>query len=430
VFYVPPPSNHTTHQSEARRMKLWVLVSLVTGLLTILCAFSVIAIMVTGWHENVTDTWNIAAGHIQINIVDTLKENLDFLMFAATSPPFIEPQLAQENMPFSDYNASQLTRMFTGYDGESGYHFNSFGMMIAGFGRVPGNETLPNAKLSWQVAKGFGCPEYIYAFSDASINPLFLGHCAYENGTVDMANIAYSGADWGLKNQEQWILDGTLDNAFLPVTELLGHLMLTFEVGYPVVANTDDDGNATGRYAVTFAEIDMNTFAQFVERNVTVLGGKGYAYVVETVNGKMVASTVPGSVFNAEGNRQAASTSTTPAIRETYGKDTTAGTPWIVTTTRYQKTGLDWTIYVVVHERDIYGDMYYRTGIAIGISAVVIVVCIVLVVLLTKCLLGKHVDALVSRIRDNTVDTAIPLVSDLTPIKDAVDDFQSPTVEL
>ena len=366
------------NNKKKNNMKLWLILSICAGTLIAICSCIIIAIMVTGWQQNVKDTWNIASTQTTNNILQVLNQNLNFLKFASTSPPFIEPLLANQNMPFSNYDASRLTRMFNAYDGESGFNFGSFGMLLRA-------NNYSNAKLSWQIAKGFGCPDYIYAFSDASINPSFYGYCAYQNGTIDTSKLAYNGFDWGLKPEEVQILDGTIPYTFLPIFNLLGQFTLTFETSSSL---------SFPKYAVTFAEISLNSFTDFVANNVS-LSLNSYVYVVETVSGDMIASNIQNTVIDSDGKRLNARKSLSGIIQETF--EQISNNKWIISTNNYKDIGIDWTIYVVALESSIYGNMTYRIMVTSLISMAIIIISIAIIVIIMRVFVQKSINKLVAR---------------------------------
>lgn len=442
-------------------MKLWVLLSLCAGISIAISSSIILAIMVTGWMDSSVNIWQVASIQTQNDIVQVLRETLNFLKFASTSPPYIDQQLFNDSMPASNYDPSQLARMFTAYDTQSSFTFSSFGMLISSVGRVV-NNTNPNGKLSWQIAKGFGCADYIYAFSDASLNPVFIGYCAFQNGTVDYQTLTYSGFDWGLKPEEAQILAGTLSYTFLPIFNLLGEFTLTHEIGYPQVTPVIN-GIPMPRYAVTFAEMNLQTFSSYVTNDVTVLNGKGYAYVVETNTGAMIASSIANSVIDVNGTRLFAQNSAVIAISQTFNATiltpittttttfifTIAATtppvdgsqsinavnslvgPWRVTTSRYVDQGLDWTVYVVVLDSDLYGNMNYRIMVAALISMAVIIISIVAVILIISCILNRSVKSIVNRLTGNTEESNLYIrVGELDPIEEAIGSRPSKSVDL
>jgi hypothetical protein len=388
-------------------MKIWHALSIWSTLLLLACAGSVIGIMYSGWRQSASTSWRVTANQTHQDVRRVMLENLDFLRFAANSVSIFTPAL-----PATNFDPSELIRMFRAYDDASVYTFGSIGLLRAG------NSTAATSKLSWQLALGFGCPEYIYAYSDAAINPVFLGNCAYKNGTVNWNQTAYSGFDWGLKPQEQTLLGGGVGGAhvFLPITNLLSQFTLTYEV-VSLYAQTP---------VVSFAEMDLRIFSEYVANNVTVQNGKGYVYIFETTtaNGPLVASTI-GNVVN--GSRILAADSSMPApIRDTYAYAAANPTAsdasvnsWRVSTSRYQDTGLDWTIVVVVADWDVYSNLYYLTGLSVGISILIIVICVVISVVGIRRIVQQTLKYLMDRARDPTLTEKSHLISEVDAL-DAV----------
>ncbi len=361
-------------------MKLWVGFSLWSTLCLCVCAGTIIGIMVSGWKAGVRSTWTHASVQAQNNMEQALNASLNFVRFASSSVPFIVPILPPAGR--ANFEPAPLMRMFDAYDGESGFQFGSFGMLMR-FG--PPNST---GKLSWQIAKGFGCTPYMYAFSDASIHPQFHGYCIDANGTVDWSVRKYSGFDWGLKPQEIALLDGGIRSTFLPVFELLGQFTLTHEIALPAPVNM-----------VAFAELDLRTFSDYIARNVSIFNGKGYAYVTESATGAMIASTVAGSVLYGNGTRVLAGASNVDAIRETFGSTGNDVGRWLVTRTQRVEPGLNWTIYVVVLDSDVYGNLYYSVMVAGLVSMAIVLVAIGLTFVGTFAWMTKPLRVVLSKLK-------------------------------
>jgi hypothetical protein len=318
-------------------MKLSVGLSIFAFLCLATCGGIILAITVTGWQNGVVYIWDTSSDQIIQNIQQVIEQNLNFVKFASKSIYFIVPP----PMPTANFTPTLLIRMFDAYDGESGFNFGSFGFLTS--------SGVGNQKFSWQIAKGFGCPEYIYAYSDASINPRFLGNCAYPNGTVDWATLAYNGVDWGLKPEEQALV-AQRGSTFLPIFNLLGQFTLTFETS-----------ELTWPY-VSFAELSLTTFTNYVATNTSqILGGKTRISVYETQTNLLVASNF-GPVVDGNGTR----IPVTKLDSSTY----------IVKYATRKETGLDWTVSVGVQKSVIYGNMYYNVMVAGVCSMVVIIVCI------------------------------------------------------
>ena len=343
------------------KIKIWFAVALCSTLFVLLGAGSAIGIMYSWWRQTAVNDWTLRANQTQRDVQQVMKNNLDFLRFAAAS------------VPIFGRDPLHLTHMFRAYDDASPYTFGSIGAIQ----RAP-NTT--NGKYSWQLALGFGCTDYIYAYADATTPyPVFLGHCVDKaTGTVAWTDSAYVGNDWGLNVQEAQLVDGLLAYTFLPVFNLLNQFTLTYELGM----------NGTAY----FAELNLQTFSSYVANNVT-----GNVYIYETANGALIAATVAPVVVN--GTRVNAATSTAAFISETYNK-TQQGKSWLINTARYQDVGLDWTIVIVASDWSVYADLYTLTGIAVGIAVGVAIVCALSAALVTGCLAKRETDYLYGRATD------------------------------
>lgn len=326
-------------------LALWV------GIPLIIVSGAILGICISGWVKGVNYTWDIAVNETMNTVSEELMNHLNFVRFAAFSVPFIEPMITTRSMPFSNYSPGTLIRMFDAFDGESGYTFGSFGIIMAYDTFVPPASpgVFTVRKVSWQVAKGFGCPDFIYAYSDASINPTFLGYCAQNlNASVP----AYQGTDWGLSTEDLSLLSSG-GETFLDVFQLLGQFTLTFKTAYQMIGKP---------YAITFAELNLKTFSDFVSKNVSVFGGVGNIYVYETRTRAMIASNRPDSVLSN-------GTVRLPAPNLTSG---------FVSYRRFNPyTGLDWTIALQATSYDVYQNLLLTTGIAGGVSAIIVVAAIV-----------------------------------------------------
>lgn len=339
------------------------------------------------------DAWVASSQQAQRDITAVINDNLHFLKFAAASVPIFIPQL-----PLSAFDPTELSRMFRAYDDASIYTFTSLGII-----RKAPNTT--NGKLSWQLAQGFGCTPYIYAYSDAQINPAFDGFCADVNGQYNDSNPVYMGLDWGLKPEEELLLSGHMPYTFLPIFNLLSQFTLTYEmVGWATGLLMT---NTTPVLGVSFAEMDLRVFSAYVANNIT-----GNAYVMETQTTGMIASTLNNSVVNATLARQFANTSTFPLISQTFafalanpgGVVDGYTNGWRVTASRYQDTGLDWTVVVVIPNSQIYDGLEYSIIVASVISFGIILIAIGVIVLLNVCCIRKSFMYLARRLNGDNAE--------------------------
>lgn len=353
----------------------------------------VIGIMITGWQNSVTNTWNIASIQTQNNIMQAMNASIDHVKFASRSIPFIEPLISEQNIPDADYDPNRIVRSLDAFNTASGYQLGSFGMLM-------GKDGAPDAKLSWQIAIGFGCDSdphegEIYAFSDLSIHPRFIGYCVFKNETIDTSFLAYDAFDWGLKPEEKAILNGDIEETFILVS-LLGQFTLTYEIGYPNYV-------AGPKYAVTFAELNLQTFSDYLAQDITIMDGKGYAYVFETTTGAMIASTIPDTVVMPNGTRFLTHSSPNEVIANTHEFDSISS-DWLVTHANRVEPGIDWTVVVAVRSSDVYGDMYYSILVASMVSLTILIVLIIATFVGAHLWITRPVQNLMRKVRGEKVE--------------------------
>lgn len=339
------------------KLKIWHTVALCSFLFILLGSGCSIGIMYSWWRQTAVNAWNKEANSTQQAVMRVLQENLDFVRFAASSVAIFNPTGA---VP------AELVRMFRAYDDASPYTIGSIGMLQ----RAPNTTT---GKYSWQLALGFGCPRYIYAYADATTPyPTFLGHCTLGEA-VNWTDSAYVGSDWGLKPEEIKLTSGTLPYTFLPIFNLLDQFTLTYETAL----------NGT----VSFAELNLATFSSYVANNVTA---NVYVYETTGSGGPLIAASKVEVVVN--GTRALAAT--------LPGYNGTTSSNWHTVATRYQDTGLDWTIVTYKSDWDVYSDLYYLTGIAVGVSVAVAIVIATLAAVLTGMVTRREVAYLHGRVMD------------------------------
>lgn len=360
-------------------MKLALGVSLLSGAALVILYGIIMGIMVSGWKNSANEIASVASIQTRDTIMEVVNATLDFVMFAARSVPQLDQTLGNKMVPNSNYDPTHLLRSFVAFNELSGYKFGSFGfLMRANPPRPPlGN----NAKVSWQIASGFGCPTYMYAFSDNSINPAFYGYCGQANGTVDFSRRAYTGADWGLKPLEQQLLDGTMVGAFLPVFDLLGAFTLTYEMIYD-------------SYAVTFAELDLNTLSNHISSQVDLFNNRSVSYIYETTTGALIACNIPNTLFDGNNTRYTINNVPNNAIRETAPTSNFRNTnSWFIVSTTRTEPGLNWTIVVAVRDSYIYGNMNNSIIIASCASLGVLLFLVIVLWISIYCCVNRPLSA-------------------------------------
>jgi len=297
-------------------MKTWIGLTLITIVGISIVFGTLTGIYVSSWKANIEDTWNRVAHETLQYVEEVIQGHLRTTIFAARFVPI-------------NVAPNALLDYYTQYHQSSGYNISSLGYLT----RAP-NTT--NGKWSWQVAEFKPvCPIYGYYFSNATIYPQFHGYCANTNA-IDFGTLAYNDFDYGLKPQEEQLLNNEITETFLPKFELLGAPTLTYEV------KRDD--------YVSFADINVNSLSKFIAENITFVKG-GSIWIVDNLSGEVLAQS-------------------SPIISGGY-----------VQTFHTQYPGLEWTTYVA--KQNIYSDMDNRIIIACVVSLVFTIAVAIAIYLMT-----------------------------------------------
>jgi len=333
-------------------MKLALGVSLI-GAFSLVALYAVlVGIMVSGWQNSSSELWYVAADQTIDTMMEVVNSTLDFVEFTARSVPQFDAWV-QGNKDQSLHDPTNLLRAYAAFNEQSIHRFSSFGFLMRANTSHPDGAN--GAKVSWQIASGYGCPSYMYAFSDNNINPAFYGYCGVSNGSVDFSNRAYTGSDWGLKPQEEMLLVGNgVTNTFLPIFDLLGSFTLTFEQRMVDKLNQP---------LLTFAELDLTRLSNHISDNIELLDGNALAYIYESVTGALVAYNTPNATLFDPIN----------GTRYTIDRFKSLSSSWIETKTRVIRNGLNWTVVVAVPPDDIYGNMNQSIVIASCVSLGVLI---------------------------------------------------------
>ena len=338
-------------------MKLALGVSIM-GAFSLVALYAVlVGIMVSGWQNSSSELWYVASDQTVDTMMEVVNATLDFVEFTARSVPQFDSWV-QGNKDQTLHNPTNLLRAYAAFNEQSAHRFSSFGFLMRA------NASRPNgAKVSWQIASGFGCPSYMYAFSDNNINPSFYGYCGVSNGSVDFVNRVYTGSDWGLKPQEELLLIGTnITHTFLPIFDLLGAFTLTFE------QRIVDEANQP---IVTFAELDLTRLSNHISKNIDLLNGNVLAYIYESETRALVAYNTPNATLFNPINGTRYTIDTIPDITLYQAESS-----WLVTKTQVSRVGLNWTVVVAVPPNDIYGNMNQSIVIASCVSLGVLIILV------------------------------------------------------
>ena len=256
---------------------LWVVVTGWTLLCVLVASLSVFGIMYSATRDRQRSSNEVLSDQLEREVMRLADELVHDLHEAAYAVYDSEPLLQSCSMPATGYSPEHLVRLFNALSSPE-RPIGSLGMLQ----RAP---SVPSGKVSWQVAAGYGCPDYMYARAEPAAYPNFTGTCAYPlNGSLFAGPPAYTGLDWGLKPAEDALLKqppGAF--VFLPVFPLLGYYTLTYEA-------TVGCDNATS-YAAVFAEQSLAK----LDRALESLAGNAslMVLIIERTTGYLVSASVP-----------------------------------------------------------------------------------------------------------------------------------------
>jgi hypothetical protein len=135
----------------------------------------------------------------------------------------------------------------------------------------------PSNKISVEVARGYGCPQYMTLYTNSSSR--FEGYCSDSGDAI--ANVtAYAGPDYGLSKLELQILDGLVVDGFEPVSDISGTLAFAYKLGHSC------NPLQYGAYAVAFAQRSLADLSDVLVRLQQA------SFVVEPNSNHIVASYV------------------------------------------------------------------------------------------------------------------------------------------
>lgn len=301
------------------------------------------------------------------------------LLVSAQSVYYSEPLISGCSMPNTGYDPERLVKLFNSLSTDPTRELSSIGIIRYDSGT-------PDGKISWELASGFGCPEYIYGFDDPASYPAYLGYCTFTNSTVDWARVAYNGTDWGLKAQERYLLisNTTIGTVIhLPIFALLDQLTLTVEQSV---------GCLGGVYGAVFAEQSLSQTDEALATMTTssILPG-AVAFIVELSSGYLVSSSIPNQTQipdpTSPGNalRVLANSTPSPDIQTIYSSYLTGAQPadWWVLGENYISEDLQWVLVVGLPATGFVQAIRGISGLAIGVGLGIIVVMLVLAVLFT-----------------------------------------------
>lgn len=365
------------------RCPLWLTLMIGVGLIVGIGA-GVIVYMQDQARVQVLVVYDAFAREMSDNMEGAVDSIITGIRDASMMVDVFEPRLATCGAPPVNHTGEVLLRALTALPDPPGSSaaWLSLGLMQRASAQLEPADNV-TTKWSWQMALGFGCPEYIYAYIDAQTEPAFLGFCARltTNNTLQLSKeVAYNGTDWGFTDLERDMLfDAKYDESFVPVKSLLG----TLEFSYRRLVRCDKKPYALVFTSRSVAQLDVALSAQRA-------GNDGVAFVIERTTGLLIAASVANQTHTPGTDKRVAALNATDArIRTAAQYLTRIGgeyaramhSPEIddkmyVTSTLYAPVrGVDWLLVVAVDSSNITGPL----GSAAAINATVIVVFVVLV---------------------------------------------------
>jgi len=302
-------------------MKLALGISLMCASALIVLYSILIGVLVPSWKNSANELGTLSASQTMETTLEVINSTLNFVEYAANSVS-----------RFNDNVPSDMLRAFSAMKDFSGYQLSSFGFLMHANTSHP-----PGAKVEWQITHDTKCKDYMYLFSDNSINPAFHGYCAQANGTVNFETPIYTGVDWGLTPLDETLLNGTLKETYV------------FRNSTMIYQRADK--NNIGVPMVVFAEFDLKHFRL-----------PGVSYIFDTLTKKLIASSWVNNT----------------------------GSPYVLKTSRFIRPGLDWTIEVSIKGIDIYNNMEHSVIVASCASLGVLVALVVILWVSIHCCVNRQ----------------------------------------
>ena len=273
-------------------MKLALGISIMCASALIVLYSILIGVLVSGWKTSTNDLWVLSASQTMDTTIQVINSTLNFVEYAAKSVS-----------RFNEHVPIDMLRAFSTMKDQTP-KLTSYGFLMYA------NASHPlKSKLEWQITYDAKCSDYMYLFSNNSINPAFYGYCAQANGTVEYDRLVYSGVDWGLTPLDEALLNGTLSETYV-----LENSTLTYK--------TTKNNNPNMEPIVFFSSFDL-----------TQLVLPGISYIYDTTDNRLI-----------------------------WSSKTKNG--YIVKRTRFVRPGLDWTIAVSIKDIDVYGNMEHSVVVA------------------------------------------------------------------
>lgn len=418
--------------TKKRGVPLWFTLVCLTTIPCLFIGAFTIGLLQWGSQNQVNHLYDEMVRDLYNGIISYVGQYFDGMKMVSKGVQSIEPLFRTYNMPENGtYDPDPLIRFMSALT--ESYRFESIGIMLK-------YDVSPTSKLSWQIAREFGCPEFIYAFSDASFYPSFIGYCGFSNETVS-TSLAYQGTDWGLKPDEVLLMEGVKNETFLPVFPLLNVMTLTYSTNH-----RRPNGQV---YGLTFAEKSLKTVDNYFQN--LALENNGVAFIFERQSGLMITASVPGQTTteNPDGSARRLEVDKVPnlmisaagkSILSYYG--TFANTSdygniqigdLLVGVNSYRTNGIDWIVAIVVPENEIFSAVRHFSAVAL-VTSCLFLVLVIAVVAIVSVLISRHIKKIQQKlvgIANNHTDEKEPLfastqISELQDLQSEAESFRRP----
>ena len=374
------------------RCPIWVWGAILIGVAVIITGGSLLAVMQTSITNQQRASYQQLGSMIESDMQQSANSLLANLYEAAIFLIELEPMIKNCQMG-DNYQPTAMIELFNGLSQDETRQLGSLGFIS----KAP-NTT--NGKLSWQVALGFGCPKYIYAYAEATTYPLFLGFCASSDLTIDRNTTAYNGSDWGLKPEEADLLIANVSanrTIHLPIFALIDRLMLTVE-------RTVSCPGKVG-YGAVFAEQSLGQLDRALSQITSQEDTPGtVAFIYERQTQFLISSSLPNLTQSVAPNgtvsRVKISETNNGVLREIYGavaNNNIETENWWIVSTPFINQDIDWILVSAIPVGGYVQTIRNISGMAIGIAVAIIVSVLLISILVTRWTVSLRLKSILER---------------------------------
>jgi len=372
----------------------------------------------------------VVSGQLAHGVEGAVNQIVYELREAADAVADVEPLVTSCSMPISDYSPQPLVRLFNALSSPS-RPIGSLGII-----QVAPNSS-NNGKVSWQVASGYGCQDYMYAYADPANYPTFTGYCYFaSNATPVDTTPDYVGTDWGLKKEERELLVAprTKAEVFLPVFPLLGYFTLTYE-------RTVSCQGQSAPYAAVFAEQSIAQLDTAL-RSLTISNDPDndrIAFILERSTGALVSASeanltqrlVQDGNNNLQVERVFFQNATDERIKEIArsmepyasnlenlysAQSWNQGRLWVTAVPYQNEAGLNWVLVVAVPQGSFLQTLANASAFSIGLSVGMILIGLLLTFLGVHFLISRPLNRLQKHVREGMGEATKSDLDDSSPI--------------